>query len=76
MLLDKPCSNLSSCVILQILFKFYELHFIMYEMRILITVFKAEYETGILVAVISLRGTGERRCSWEGEQIRIRKSKT
>lgn len=28
-------------------------------MRILITVFKAKYETGILVAVISLRGIGE-----------------
>lgn len=54
-------------MILQI-FKFYELHFIKYEMRILTTVFKAEYETGILVAVISLRGIGESRCSREGEQ--------
>lgn len=44
-------------------------------MRILTTMFKAEYETGILVAVISLRGTGEHRCSQEKKQSRIRKSK-
>lgn len=47
----------------------------MYEMRILITVFKVEYETGILIAVIYLRDTGEYRCSWEGEQIKQDKEK-